>query len=282
VLRKNYTIYLFILLFLIGALLYYEHDQQRRAPLTVSFLDVGQGDAILISDNRNNQLLIDGGPNGRELLYQLGKEMPLLDKKIEAVILTHPDADHLTGLLDLLESYQVDLFLSNGQGEDNPVFKEFEELLHQSSATEKKLAAGEIIEFGEIKLVVLSSGGEGIEDKNEASVVIKLNYGENSFLFTGDIEANKESELVLSGVDLEADWLKVGHHGSANGTSNFFLRKVKPLNAVISVGKKNRFGHPAKTVLERLRNHNVEIWRTDERGTISVECDFNNCVARTN
>lgn len=281
-LTKEYLHYLIVLLlFLTGTLFYYVYTQQEQAPLTVHFLDIGQGDAILISDDRGNQILIDGEPNGRKLLYQLGKEMPLLDKKIEAVILTHPDADHLTGLLDLLESYQVEIFLNNGQRESNPLFKELEKLLSEKKIFTKKVNAGDLLKFGEIELLVLSSGGENDKNKNQASIVAKLIYGENSFLFTGDIEAEKESQLVLSNADLKADWLKVGHHGSANGTSNFFLRKVQPRHAAISVGEKNRFGHPASVVLENLKKHKVNIWRTDKQGTISVECDLNRCVPKT-
>lgn len=281
-LTKEYLHYLIVLLlFLTGTLFYYVYTQQEQAPLTVHFLDIGQGDAILISDDRGNQILIDGGPNGRKLLYQLGKEMPLLDKKIEAVILTHPDADHLTGLLDLLESYQVEIFLNNGQRESNPLFKELEKLLSEKKIFTKKVNAGDLLKFGEVELLVLSSGGENDKNKNQASVVAKLIYGENSFLFTGDIEAEKESQLVLNNADLKADWLKVGHHGSANGTSNFFLRKVQPRHAAISVGEKNRFGHPTSVVLENLKKHKVNIWRTDKQGTISVECDLNRCVPKT-
>ncbi len=281
--KKKIYFYLIISLVLVlGAFGWQRFQRRNSRPLEVNFLDVGQGDAILLSDQNSNQILIDGGPNGRDLLYQLGKTMPWLDKKIELVILTHPDADHLTGLIDLVESYQVERFLTNGETADNPVFAELLEKLERWQIEPMALQAGDKIKLGAAEFSVLNSGGgEAENDRNEASVVMKMVYGKNSFLFMGDAERVTESRLVLSDASLEADWLKVGHHGSGHGTGNFFLEQVRPQHAVISAGENNRYGHPATKVLQRLEERQTKIWRTDQQGTISVGCDLESCRVRT-
>lgn len=237
----------------------------------ITFLDVGQGDAILIEKGRM-QILIDGG-DGQQILGRLGETMPLGDKRIELVIATHPDEDHLGGLVKVLENYEVGNVLESGIACDKDFCAKWKELItkNQTAVTDAKL--GEQIEYGEdIALAVLYpfSGVAGKEYKNanDTSLVLKANINGKKYLLTGDTEDKIEKLLLQSNLDLDADTLKVSHHGSKNATSAAFLSAVTPTRAVISVGKNNTYGHPTEEVLNRLRNMNVEILRTDEKGNI--------------
>ncbi len=262
----NLKKYLLLALSFLLAIWFYQNHLERSAPLLqVNFLDIGQGDATLISDNQHHQILIDGGPNGRNLLYQLGKVMPPLDKKIELVILTHPDGDHYLGLIDLLENYQVEKIITNSEKSNEESFGEFEEKIKNQKIPTGFLFENDKLNWGNAQLTILSPSAQAklLENKNENSLVVRLAFGKNTFLLTGDAEAITENRLVRKNKNLRADWLKVGHHGSKNATKNFFLNQVHPKNAVISAGKDNDYGHPHPAVLNRLKNHQVKIWRTD-------------------
>lgn len=243
--------------------------------LEVSFLDVGQGDATLISYLGRYQMLIDGGPNGRKLLEELGKKMPVMDNKIEVVVLTHPDLDHLAGLIDVAKKYEIGVFLDNGAKAETEIFGELEEVLAQKEIRREALIESSEISFGEqlnFKVFNPAQKNSNSKDRNEDSIVLRMDFGINSFLFMGDASSQIEKEIVEAQADVNVDWLKVGHHGSKNSTSEEFLAATSPKAAIISVGAKNRYKHPAEEVLGLLAKTGSELLRTDELGTVEVFC----------
>lgn len=248
---------------------------ESAVPLKVHFLDVGQGDAVLIDYLGGYQVLIDAGPSGEKLLKQLGQVLPPGDKKIEIALLTHPDKDHLAGFLDLLDNFQVDLFLTNGQKADSGTFSAFEEKLKEKEIKRETVYEGSVWSIGrDLEFQVFnpdSEMGEEKGEKNEQSVVLRMEFGQNSFLFAADAERVTEVDLLSDGEIGPVDWLKVAHHGSKNATTEEFLAAAQPEKAIISVGK-NSYGHPTQEVLSRLEKAGAEIFRTDQHGTISVFC----------
>jgi competence protein ComEC len=239
--------------------------------LKVYFLDVGQGDAILISQG-SNQILIDGGPSEQVLMEKLGQFIPFWDRKIEVLIATHPDKDHIAGLMAVMKSYQVGTIINSRVAKDSEIFQEFEKLIQQEKISEIEGAAGWKINWpSEANLKILEA--RMTKDTNQGSIITRLDFGENSFLFTGDIAENEEKDLMAKIPDsLATDFLKVAHHGSKYATSAEFLEKIKPKEAIISVAKNNRYGHPTPEVLSRLEEKGINILRTDQDGDIIYTC----------
>ncbi|KKR21196.1 MAG: internalization-related competence protein ComEC/Rec2 protein [Candidatus Moranbacteria bacterium GW2011_GWA2_39_41] len=270
------TIYAALLLLLIiglilSGIIWYE----KRQDLKVIFLDVGQGDAILIEQG-SNQILIDGGSSGQVLMEKLGRYVPFWDHEIEMVIATHPDQDHIEGLLDVLKNYKVDSLVETTAQSDSQLYKKYENLIEQKKIQKITAASGMKIKFDQAEMEVLSPVGEVptgvVKDTNMYSVVTKLVFGQNAFLFTGDLPDTEERSLIQNQVDVSAKILKVAHHGSKYSSTDVFLEKVQPRSAIISVSKNNRFGHPAPEALGRLLAHKINIFRTDELGDIAYEC----------
>lgn len=245
-------------------------DNKNDGKEEVIFMDVGQGDAILIQKDWT-QILIDGG-DGQQILNRLGEFMPLGDKKVELVIATHSDEDHMGGLIKVLESYEVEKVLESGTDCDKDLCQKWEGLIIQHGINELSAKLGQEVNLGEdIKISVLypfdDLSGRDFENANEASIVLKAEVDGEKYLLMGDTETKTEKELLKSGLDLDADVLKVSHHGSKNATSVDFIAAVTPDQAVISVGK-NSYGHPSEETLNRLLNMNITILRTDEDGSI--------------
>jgi len=242
----------------------------------VIFLDVGQGDAILIEQG-SAQILIDGGPSGQVLMEKLGRYVPFWDREIEMVVATHPDQDHIEGLLDVMKNYKVDALLETTVQSESQLYKNYEELITQKQIQKVAAVAGMKIKLAEAEMEILSPRGvvptDVVKDTNAYGVVAKLVFGQNSFLFTGDLPDDEEKKLVQSNVDLSAKILKVAHHGSKYATTSEFLEKVHPADAIISVGKNNRFGHPTPETLDRLKAQEVNIIRTNEVGDIEYQCE---------
>jgi competence protein ComEC len=243
-------------------------------PLQIVFLDVGQGDSILIQKG-TKQILIDGGPSGKTELAELGKYLPYFDREIEVVIATHPDRDHIGGLVDVARNYQIGKVLTTAAEKDTAVFKEWKDIREYDRIETLEASRGDEVELGEAKLKIVSPGSAvdpATGDANNKSVVARLDYGENSFLFTGDIESPAEKEILTSGENIDVDFLKVAHHGSKYSSSDEFLDAASPQTAIISVGEKNSYGHPTEAVLNSLNSRNINILRTDEIGDIIFEC----------
>ena len=224
--------------------------------LRVTFLDVGQGDATLIVTPSGRQVLVDGGPDARVVMRGLGSRLPFWDRSLDVVALTHPHGDHISGLLDVLDRYDVDILLHRSADYPTAEYARWEQALAERTGRSTVLEAqrGSRIDLGDgVVLEVLHPGPVTLEgETNNNSLVLRLSYGEVVFLLTGDVETPIESALLAHGAPLDATVLKVGHHGSDTSSSAPFLDAVSPSLAVISVGEDNRFGHPDEEVLQRL------------------------------
>ena len=249
----------------------------------IDFFDVGQGSAIFIAAPNNNQVLIDGGPSDA-VLGKLGQAMPMFDRRIELIVLTHPDADHLNGLVEVLKRYQVEKILETGISDSSAEYQIWHKLIKEKNVPMVFAQAGQKIAIADnLTLKIIYPLGKIVNEDfanrtNSASIVSKLVYGRNSFLFTGDTEESTESILEWDNADLRADILQVGHHGSKSSTSEKFLELVAPKLAVIQAGLKNKYGHPSQEVLSRLKN--IKIFRTDLDGDIVFYCDLAKCENR--
>jgi competence protein ComEC len=255
--------------------------------LHVSFLDVGQGDAVLITVPGGQQILVDGGPSPSDLTSALGEEMPFWDRSIDLLIMTHADADHISGLAEVLDRYEVDAWMDNGRPEDDATHTECMARLEEAGIPRLAVRAGDRLDLGEgIVLEMLHPPsplmtGTDADDNNN-SLVLRLTWDEVEFLLTGDIGTEAEQLLLGSKQDLSADLLKVAHHGSGDSSSSEFLSVVSPSYAVISVGEDNRFGHPNEAILGRLAAlGDVTVLRTDTDGAIEFTTDGQHLWMRT-
>ncbi len=247
-------------------------QEKKQTTFEVVFLDVGQGDAILIQDGEI-QVLIDGGRDGLELLSRLGRYVPFWDRTIEVVIATHSDSDHIGGLPSVLRNYQVDTVMTNGQTSDTETSKLFEELAREKTRTRLTVAEGtEVLFPTTAKLSFLypltTIPAESSVETNEGSLVARLDFLDTSFLFTGDLPHEEDALANIQSVDI----LKVAHHGSRFSTSDTFLDLLKPKEAVVSVGE-NNYGHPHPDVLMNLKERGTRTYRTDEEGDIFYQCN---------
>ena len=244
--------------------------------LAVTVLDVGQGDAILIESPAGHRVLIDGGPSGRPVTEALGTEMPFWDKRLDLVVLTHPEEDHLNGLVTVLDRYDVGRILASPVESDSAAYDVWREAVEREGAPYDEAAPGDWFDLGRgARLEVLGPSPNLIEGEdvslNDSSVVLRLTWGEVSFLLPGDLESAGEDALLDQGGELRSTVLKVAHHGGADATGDAFLAAVRPAVAVISVGEDNWFGHPSPQVLERLAS--TLVLRTDLNGRVRLSTD---------
>ena len=246
--------------------------------LHVTFLDVGQGDAILIQRG-NQQVLVDGGPSPQAISLGLSRQMPFWDSTIDLVVSTHSHADHITGLLEVMNRYRVEQVLYSDSGNGSPLSGEWSRLITEKNIKSTIARAGQQITMGEVVIEILNPPVPSLNDTesyiDNNAVVLRLKMGGVSFLLTADTMWETEAELIARRADLNSTVLKAGHHGSNTSTSAEFLAVVKPNVAVISVGSKNDFGHPNKEVMTRLVQQvgQANIYRTDEHGTIEFTTD---------
>jgi len=247
--------------------------------LQILFFDVGQGDATLIRTPHGHHILVDGGPSS-VILEKLGREMPFWDRTIDLIILTHPHYDHVAGLIEVLKNYQVENILWTGVLMDTLVFEEWQKVIKEELATIHIAQAGQRIYAGQIVLKILhpfeNLEGQQVANVDNTSVVLKVVFGENRFLFTGDAFKKVEKELLERGLNVSSNVLQVGHHGSKTSTASEFISQVLPEIAVISAGKDNRYGHPHQETLDTLERYEVTILRTDQDGDIKI---FSNGVS---
>lgn len=249
--------------------------------LHVYFLNVGQGDAIFIQAPNGNQVLVDGGPDSK-VIQELAKVMPFHDRSIDLLVLTHPDADHITGLIEVLDRYEVEQILENPIKSNAAAYAKWNELKREALVTEAGLGQKVWLDDGIALWVLFPVGTTDQSKSNNNSIVIKLVYGEVSLLLTGDIEAKVERELLARGINVDSDLLKVPHHGSKTSTTKEFLDAVTPETAFIQVGVKNRYGHPHPTVLDRLEDYGIKYYRNDIDGLIELVIDGLNYKINSN
>ncbi|MGC9358822.1 MAG: DNA internalization-related competence protein ComEC/Rec2 [Anaerolineae bacterium] len=244
--------------------------------LHVHVFDVGQGDGILIRTPSGTTVLVDGGPDPLVLASRLHQALPLWERKIDLLVATHADADHLSGLAPLPSRYAIGMVLQPPDMGDDPLGLEWQRQLAAAEIVPTVALRGQSVRLdGGVTLEVLHPGTEALAqgDRNENSVVILLRMGEFSMLLTGDIEAEAERELLQMNLVRPVTVLKVAHHGSPSSSGEAFLQACQPEIAVISVGAENRVGHPAADVLARLGAIGAWVLRTDEMGTIELVTD---------
>jgi len=215
----------------------------------------------------------------------LGKEMAFWDRTIDLIVLTHPEHDHISGLLGVLDRYEVERVMWTGVLRDTAEYQEWLALLEGEGAEVTAAEAGQKIISADAMFTVLSPAenlwGEEVNNTNNSSVIMRLDFGETSFLFTGDAYQSVERKLVAADKDVASDVLKVGHHGSKTSTAEDFLAVSSPQTAVISVGEGNSYGHPDPEVLELLDKYDINVLRTDRQGDIKMFSDGRNITVRT-
>ncbi len=278
-------LFLTALIFLVGfVFLYPGYIGQQSASsagslsdeiLTVAFLDVGQGDAIFIETFDGVQLLIDGGPDNT-VLRELPRQMSIWDRDLDIVLSTHPDKDHIGGLVDVLARYQVDKIITTENTSDSAVSSSFSSAVKNETSDILLARAGQTIQLGaSTTLVIFSPASDPTSwESNTSSIVLQLRYGDIEFMLTGDATLNIEEYIGKTYGDvLESEVLKLGHHGSRTATADLFLDLVMPDYAVVSAGKGNSYGHPHTEVLDKLSKRNIELFSTAEQGTVVFKTD---------
>jgi competence protein ComEC len=253
-----------------GALVSADLPQEKEASALIAFLDVGQGDAIFVQSPEGNQMLIDAGANAA-VLSQLPKVMGAFDRTLDIVVATHPDADHIGGLPEVFARYRVAGVVATEASSDNGAYNTFIDAVVAEGARRINVRAGTVIRLGERTTftVLYPDGPVDSLDTNDASIVGILRDGEVSVMLTGEAPQWVERRLVERyGARLDADILKVGHHGSKTSTAPEFVKGVSPEVAVISAGKDNRYGHPHQETLATLAHFGVHAVSTAEEGTI--------------
>lgn len=238
--------------------------------LCVVFLDVGQGDAIFVQSPAGVQLLVDTGRD-QSVLRGLGDVMDFGDREIDHLLLTHPDADHIGGAVDILERFLVSQVIRTENESDTELWKATERQIEAEEAKVTMARRGQVFDLGGgVKLEILFPDIDPTEmESNTASIVARLIYGDTAFMLTGDSPKSIEEYLVLvEGEHLKSDVLKAGHHGSRTSTAELFLAEVDPKYAVVSAGADNSYGHPHVEVTDLLFNYGVETYSTAESGNV--------------
>lgn len=246
--------------------------------LHISFLDVGEGDAILIQKD-NQQILVDGGPSSQAISLGLGNKIPFWDRTIDLLVLTHPHSDHLSGLVEVLRRFQVKQVLYPDSDYESPLYDEWLRLIEAKNIKATIARAGQQVDLNGAVIKVLNPRATPLtgtaSDIDNNIVVLRLSMDNVSFLFTADIGQEAEFKLITDRAELSSTVLKVAHHGSDTSTTPEFLAVVNPQLAIISVSADNKFGHPSDEVLERLKERlgSENIYRTDQHGTIEFITD---------
>lgn len=236
---------------------------------TITFYDIGQGDAIHIRTKNGFDMLIDAGPGAQTLTQKLTQDMPWFDNTIEVMMPTHFDADHISGFVQVLDTYKVSEIILNNQVPETETAKKFLQKISDKHIPIKHVTEGEQLNIQEnISITFYNTEAAEKDSSNDHSLVVRLNAPRNSFLLTGDLEQPGEQKLLNEKAFLRASVLKAGHHGSHSSTSDPFLDEVNPKEAVLSFGDGNRYGHPHKETIEKLLKRNIVLRKTAEEGDI--------------
>ena len=248
-----------------------------QQPLKIAFLDVGQGDSILIQAPNGQTMLIDGGRAislADELIIPKLREWGA--RQVDVMVVTHPDADHISGLVGVLEKFPVALVALTGDEHATQIYERLLLNIRDKNIKALKVRTGTAIPFDPaVKLEVLGPDDALVnqDNTNDGSIMIKLTYGQTSFLLTGDAEFAENLSILRRGGDVRSTVLKLGHHGSSTSTDENWLRAVQPQLGIISAGKDNPYGHPHAEVIRALNSLGIPYIRTDEHGTITVTSD---------
>ena len=245
--------------------------------LTLSVLDVGQGDSLLVTTPLGHHVLVDAGPTS-QVTAKLDAALPRSGRAIDLAIVSHNHADHIGGMIAVINRFTVDQFWLSGATDTTQVYIDMLQALKDRRVPTKAVIAGDTTTFDGVKFTVLypitSQVGLRPENQHDAMVAVLVEYKSRSMVLTGDLESSKEAEILKAGeITHTIDVLKVGHHGSTTSTSDAWLDALKPSIAVISVGAKNMFGHPAPSTVTKLTNRGIQVLRTDQNGTVDVVTD---------
>jgi len=258
------------------SLWFWERSSGGTGALSVTALDVGQGDAILIRTPHGADILIDAGPPSGHVVEKLGAHLSPSDREIELVVVSHTDADHIGGLADVAAHYRIGRVLDAGTSSSNPTYAKWLGALDDRHVERMTARAGVTVNIDGVRCSVVWPGSDADLVKasvNDTSVIVELAYGTTSFLFTGDAGAEVEARMLQRQAVHHVDVLKVAHHGSVYSSSVEFLDAVKPTFAIASVGRGNSYGHPHGIVIDRLKARGAEVLRTDEMGDVRLESD---------
>lgn len=269
VMKYSSSIYLVLLIFNIFVW-YWVFTGGRDEALNLYFLNVGQGDSSLVIFPNNVKILIDGGP-GKEILNPLAKVLSPTDRYLDLVLLSHPQLDHFSGLIPVMERYKVGAFIYNGRDGEAAAWKDLVSVLKQKKIDTIILEKGDSIQYRDNKISILSPDKSFIENKelNNTSLVAEVESEKAKTLFTGDIGFKVENYL-MNRYDLDIDIFKVPHHGSKYSSGIYFLKRTSPQISVVQVGR-NSYGHPTKEVLSRLASVGSSIYRNDLNGTVHLK-----------
>ncbi len=241
--------------------------------LHVYALDVGQGDSVLIQTPAREYVLVDGGPDDR-VVQKLSAIMPFYERRIDVMVLSHPHADHINGLVEILKRYQVRQILMTGVSYPYSGYNVFLKLVREKEIPIIFVDGSRDFRLHGLIFDILypfnAIQGRSFENLNNSSLVFRLIYGKNIFYFSGDLEMEKEKELVESGMDLRANVFKAGHHGSRTSNSEVLLEKMKPETVMISCGVDNTFHHPHPETIQHFHERNIQVFRTDLQGTVEA------------
>lgn len=272
---KISAVAILVLLFIVGCIWYAVFREDRRGKLAVSFLNIGQGDSIFIDSPSGRQVLIDGGLNS-VVLRELSKVIPWYDRTIDVVIPTHPDADHIGGLIDVLARYKVSTIIHSSVEGDTATSRALTTAMNQEGARQIVAVRGQIVDLGSGAYLEVLSPDRLVPhvDTNDGCVVARLVYGKTSFMLNCDAPQGVENYLVqLDGADLRSDVLKAGHHGSRTSSSPLFVGFVNPQFGVFSRGCNNRYGHPHKETIATFARFGIPVSDTCTDGTITFVSD---------
>lgn len=236
--------------------------------LTVHFIDVGQGDSILLTCDGESMLIDGGGSEAGETVVRYLKAQRV--NHLDVLVATHPHRDHVGGLDTVVQSFPVKTLYTPVTEDDNSFFQDLKKACKAASVKLTVPKADATFPLGSATVTVLGPRGkyQNLENVNDMSIVLRVDYGEKSFLFTGDAEYDEETSILDAGCKVDVDVLKAGHHGSEDSTGSRLLHEAMPDYCVISCGTGNQYGHPHDNLLSRLRDANVETYRTDEQGTV--------------
>ncbi len=251
-----------------------DDDGTTAGDMTVHFLDVGQGLSILVQ-SEDQTMIYDGGDRSTSsFVVSYLKEQNI--SKIDYLISSHYDSDHMAGLIGCLNAFEVENVISSDYVHDSKLYTSFVNAVEEKGLEMQHPAVGTTFSLGSGSFQILAPAEIDPNGSNDNSVAIKLTNGSNSFIFTGDAEVSSEAAMCNSGIDLDCDVLVPGHHGSATATSWDFLQKTVPEYAVISCGRDNQYGHPDKDTMDKLESMDIQVYRTDKQGTITVTSDGTN------
>lgn len=248
-------------------------DIPGNSQFTVHFIDVGQADAALVECDGETMMIDGGNAADSNLIAAYLKKQDVTE--LNYVVCSHAHEDHVGGLSGALSVAKADNIYAPKTEANSKAYKNFKKKAEEQNVEIKHPNVGDEIQLGSSTVEFLGPIDENGKDLNSTSIVLKITYGNTSFLFTGDAEKDEEEEILNSGADLKSTVLKVGHHGSSTSTSYPFLREVMPQYAVISVEKGNSYGHPHEETLSKLSDAGVEVYRTDENGDIVMTSDGN-------